>query len=114
MAEVEQFITVSTTEGSNYLVPFLQNMTTKEVKFRTNKIVGGNIDDQMLIFGGRELEPNKTLADSNVSKGSKVFFFLKFFNTFTDFFSIETMTIKLYIKLFFFSSFHFYQNIIKL
>jgi hypothetical protein len=68
----ESSLTVKTIEGESHVIPYLDNMTGKQVKNRIKAITGYGVDMQSLVVGGREIENDKKLADLDVNKGQVV------------------------------------------
>ena len=53
------------------------NITVEQLKEMLQNIIDVNPDDMRLIFGGRQLEDNKTLEDYNIQKESTLQLILK-------------------------------------
>jgi hypothetical protein len=62
-----------------YEIPYLEKMTVKQLKLRIKQFQNVDISNQVLMYSGRELQPDTAmLADFRVKKGDKVFFFFFF------------------------------------
>jgi hypothetical protein len=63
---------VKTIEGNGHIIPYLDNMTGKQVKNRIKAITGYSVELQSIVFQGRELENNVKLSDLGINKGATV------------------------------------------
>jgi hypothetical protein len=63
---------VRTIEGNIISIPFLNDMTVKQVKIRLKAKTGTELQNIVLVSDGRELQNNNLLEDYKISKGSVV------------------------------------------
>ena len=67
---IGNFILIKTLTGKTIFMEIHPNSTIEEVKERIRDSVRIPTDQQRLIFAGKQLEDNRTLADYNIPKGS--------------------------------------------
>jgi hypothetical protein len=65
-------IYVKTVEGETHAIPYVENMTAKQLKIRVKAKTGVSIDNQSLIASGREIGNEKQLSEYDITKGSTV------------------------------------------
>jgi hypothetical protein len=72
-------VNVRSINGENYLIPYLEKMTLKQLKLRIKQFQSVDIANQVIMYNGRELQPDTVmLEDFGVNKGETVFFFVFF------------------------------------
>jgi hypothetical protein len=84
-------------DGQGLKVPFLYNMSGKQVKVRLKVLTGYSIDQQILVFNGREIADNDKLPDQGVTTREKVIIFFFFFICF--FFLLASFSCEIKTKL---------------
>lgn len=71
------YLLVHTLTGKRLIISFEQSETVEHLKARIQDKVGMAPKDQRLVFAGKQLEDNKTLADYNMTSGSSIHIVLR-------------------------------------
>jgi hypothetical protein len=68
---------VKTLTGKSISIDYDSSMTVQQVKEKIQSMENINVDEQRLIFSGKQLENERTLADYNVQPDSSIHLVLR-------------------------------------